>query len=303
MNAKLSRGPIPLWVRLLSRVPWNVLYAVFGMLAAFLHHVIRFRRDVVRSNLNGALTSLDARELDKVESQYYRGLGELVAEVIKASTMTADELRSRVVLRNVDLPRGELKAGRSVLILGAHQCNWEWMLLAMSLDLGFPLAAAYKPLRGSHGERLMHSIRSRFGGRLVPAKELLTDIMSKRGEVRAIAMIADQEPVTAELKWWTEFLGRQTAFFMGPEKISRAAKFAVMYAGMRRTSRGHYEVTFAPISEAREQYDSGAVTERYARLVEADVLANPGDWMWSHRRWRLRKDAQSPEVGVPYVSR
>lgn len=294
---------MPLWVRVLSYVPWSVLYGVFGALSAFLHHVIRYRRSVVRTNLTNTLASLDTQTLREVERQFYRNLGELVVEVIKASTMPAEELRSRVVLRKLDMVREELDAGRSVLILGAHQCNWEWMLLAMSLDLGYPLDAAYKPLRGMHGERLMYSIRSRFGGRLVPAKELLANVIARRNEVRAVAMIADQEPVTTDYKWWTPFLGRETAFYMGPEKIARGARFAVFYAGMRHVSRGHYEVTFAPIAEAREPYSQGTITERYARLVEAEVLANPGDWIWSHRRWRLRKEDQPAEGGVPYISR
>jgi KDO2-lipid IV(A) lauroyltransferase len=152
----------------------------------------------------------------------------------------------------------------------------------------------------------MRSIRSRFGGRLVPAKALLADIIARRTEVRAVAMIADQEPVTTDYKWWMEFLGRQTAFYMGPEKIARATRFAVVFAGMRHTARGHYEVTFEPIAPAREPFAAGSVTERYARLVEQLILSNPGDWIWSHRRWRLRKDdVQPPQsaVGEPYISR
>jgi Kdo2-lipid IVA lauroyltransferase/acyltransferase len=272
-----------------------VLYAIAALFTTLLHQVFHYRRDVVRANLAGALTSFDEPTRRKIESAFYRGLGELVVEVIKAASLTADELRARVRIHNLDLVRQELDAGRPVLIVAAHQCNWEYMLLALSLDLGYPLDGAYKPLKGLHGERLMHAIRTRFGGRLVPAKELLADIIAKRGETRAVAMVADQEPVTTDYKWWTEFLGRQTAFYMGPEKIARATRFAVTFAAMRRTSRGHYELTFHPITQARETFAQGVVTERYARLVEAEILANPSDWMWSHRRWRLRKDVEPPE--------
>ena len=33
----------------------------------------------------------------------------------------------------------------------------------------------------------------------------------------------------------------------------------------------------------------GALTERYARLVEAQIQASPADWPWSHKRWKLKK--------------
>ena len=299
--AARARNPIPLWIRISSRLPWELFYGIAKFVTLLLHRVFRHRLDVVRSNMGGALSSLDARARAHIETHYYRLLGELVVETTKAATITPEQLRSRVHLKNLDVVREELDAGRSVLIVAAHQCNWEWMLLAMSLALGHPLDAAYKPLKGKHGERAMRAIRTRFGSNLVPAKELLSSIISKRGQARAIAMVADQEPVTTDYKWWTTFLGRETAFYMGPEKIARATRFAVVFAGMRRLSRGYYEVGFEKISAAREQFENGTVTERYARLVEREILRNPGDWIWSHRRWRLRKELDSSEPAATSV--
>ena len=56
-------------------------------------------------------------------------------------------------------------------------CDWEWLLQGVVLQLGFPLDAAYKPLHDAWAERLMLEARSRFGARLIPAKELLADFL------------------------------------------------------------------------------------------------------------------------------
>lgn len=266
-----------------------VTYAVSTFIAFLLHRVVRYRLSVVRANLKGAFPLLESRALSEMERGFYRNLADIVVEVFQARSLSPDEFRSRVTLNNVERVQEDLNAGHSVLILGAHQCNWEWMLLALSLNLGFPLDAAYKPLRSAQAERTMRAIRTRFGSRLVPAKELMTDLFEKRGEVRAIAMLADQEPVTSDYKWWTTFLGRQTAFYMGPEKIARATRFAVWCANMRRLDRGHYEMSFGRLAEARETFEPGVLTDRYARCIEAEIRANPADWMWSHRRWRLKR--------------
>jgi len=243
---------------------------------------------VVRANLAGCFPELDARERSHIERDYYLNLGQMLAEVLKAATIERAELTRRVTLTNLQPLRDELAAGRSVLVVAAHHANWEWLLLALSASLGHPLDAAYKPLRGAFGERLMRGIRGRFGGTLVPAKELLARIMRSR-EARALAMVADQEPVSSDFKWWTQFLNRPTAFYMGPEKIAQAARFAVVFAGMRRTARGEYRVEFQPIAAAREVLEVGTITERYARLVEAQVRESPADWTWSHRRWKLKR--------------
>jgi len=41
------------------------------------------------------------------------------------------------------------------------------------------------------------------------------------------------------------------------------------------------------MAAAGERPASGAITERYACAVERQVLAMPGDWLWSHRRWKI----------------
>jgi KDO2-lipid IV(A) lauroyltransferase len=67
----------------------------------------------------------------------------------------------------------------------------------------------------------MLTLRTRFGAHLVPAKELLPDIIRRRRIVRVIAVIADQEPRSSEKRHWTRFLNRDTAFYMGAEEIAR----------------------------------------------------------------------------------
>jgi KDO2-lipid IV(A) lauroyltransferase len=74
---------------------------------------------------------------------------------------------------------------------------------------------------------------------------------------------------------------------MGPEKIAQATRFAVVFVGMRRRSRGHYAVECELLAAPGERTAAGAITERYARAVERQVRAAPSDWLWTHRRWKL----------------
>jgi Kdo2-lipid IVA lauroyltransferase/acyltransferase len=73
--------------------------------------------------------------------RYHRGLAQLLPEVIKAARMPAAEIRRRVRIVNLEAPRARLSRGESVLLVAARQCNWEWMLLALSLELGYPVDA------------------------------------------------------------------------------------------------------------------------------------------------------------------
>jgi hypothetical protein len=97
-----------------------------------------------------------------------------------------------------------------------------------------------------------------------------------------------QTPTSSDFRLWLKFLGRETAFYMGAEKMAQATRYATFFVGMRRTSKGHYAIEFVPLCAAGEKLPEGEITERYARLVEAEIRAAPADWTWTHRRWRLK---------------
>jgi len=285
----LPAGPPAWWVRAISALPLGVLHAIASLFAWLAFRVFPHRPQVVRENLSIAFPDLDERGLREVTRAFYAGHADVLVEVVKSAALRPEELLRRVEVHGLELVRERLATGKPALLLAAHQCNWEWMLLALSLTLDAPLDAAYKPLVDPWAEREMKRLRSRFGARLVPAPQLLVDIIKRRNLPRAIAMVADQEPVASESKHWTRFLNRDSAFFLGAEEIARKTGYGALFVKMRRTGRGRYRVDCVPFAEPRESLRPGEFTERYARMVEAQIRESPPDWPWSHKRWRLRK--------------
>jgi Kdo2-lipid IVA lauroyltransferase/acyltransferase len=277
------------WLRLAAALPLSALYALASLTGWLTYRMFPYREHVVRENLGIAFPELDEPALRAIMRGYYTGFAQVLVEIVKAASMSAEALAARVTIANIELVRAPLAAGSPVIIVAAHQCNWEWFQLALSHELGFPLDAAYKPLINPWAEREMLRLRSRFGSRLVPANALLPDILQRRKIVRAICMIADQEPTKSEHKHWTRFLNRDTAFFLGTEEIARVTRYPVFFAAMHRTARGHYLMEFSNLAAAGEPLGAGELTERYAQRVEAQIRASPPDWPWSHKRWRLKK--------------
>ena len=277
------------WVRLLSRLPFPALYAFAGFLGWLAYRVLPYRQHRVRDNLSKAFPEFDEAKLQHVMRDYYLGFAEVLVEIIKAASMSADEISERVRTVNLEAAQELLRQGRSVLLVGAHQCNWEWMLLGLALKLGYRVDAAYKPLRDPWAEREMLAMRTKFGSRLVPAKGLLADILQHGKDVRAVAMVADQEPTTSEHKHWTRFLNREAAFYMGAEEIARVTRYPAFFVGMKRLKRGYYELSLTPLAPSGQRITTGELTERYARLCEEQIRAAPADWPWSHNRFKLKK--------------
>jgi Kdo2-lipid IVA lauroyltransferase/acyltransferase len=276
-------------IKFFSRLPMRVLYAFSTFLYLLAFYVVRHRHQVIREQIRKVFPDSSDAEQVRIHKRFLRNFCDVLMEVVKSVSMHADDMRDHMRIVNLEAARRHLDAGQSLMFVTSHLCNWEWLLHGMALQLGYPVDAAYKPLHDQWAERLMLKIRSRFGARLVPAKELLADFLKRRGIVRALAMNADQAPVSTDKRYWTQFLGQDTAFYVGADQIARATRLPVLYVSMRRIRRGYYEADLQPLWDGREATEPNTVTERYARACEIDVLKSPADWLWSYRRWRLKK--------------
>lgn len=299
-----QRAPAPAdaksapWLRALASLPFGVLYGVAAGLAFLMRYVVRFRVAVARDNLRRCFPERSEREIDALLGAYYRQLGQVAVEFFKLASMTAEQLRSRIKVLNFERVRAETSAGRSVLLLAAHHCNWEWALQGTTLQLDVPLDAAYKPLHGAAADRELRKLRCRFGARLIAAKRLVREVARRRNELHAVALMADQMPASSGGRQWLTFLGRETAFYPGPGEIARLTGYAAFFVAMRRTGRGRYELDYQPISAAHERLDPEVFTARYAHAVEQQIRAQPADWTWIHRRWKTARLHRLP-AGQP----
>jgi KDO2-lipid IV(A) lauroyltransferase len=276
-------------IKFLSRLPLRALYVFSSFLYLLAFYVVRHRHQVIRGQLEKVFPDLSDGERELIHKRFLKNFCDVVIEVLKSISMTEADMRAHVQIVNLEVARRYLDAGQSVMLVTSHLGNWEWLLHGVTLQLGYPVDAAYKPLHDQWAERLMLEVRSRFGARLVPAKELLADFLRRRGIVRAVAMNADQAPVSTDKRYWTRFLGQDTAFYIGAEQIARATRLPILYVRVRRIRRGYYEVELSQLWDGREVTEANTVTERYARACEIDVLKSPADWLWSYRRWRLKK--------------
>jgi KDO2-lipid IV(A) lauroyltransferase len=282
-------------IKFFSRLPLRALYAFSTFLYLLAFYVVRHRHQVIRGQLEKAFPDASNAEREHIHKRFLKNFCDVVVEVLKSVSMTEADMRAHMKIMNLDVARRHLDAGQSVMLVTSHLGNWEWLLHGVTLQLGYPVDAAYKPLHDQWAERLMLRVRSRFGARLVPAKELLADFLRRRGIVRAVAMNADQAPVSTDKRYWTQFLGQDTAFYIGAEQIARATRLPILYVAVRRIRRGYYEVELRPLWDGREVTEPNTVTERYARACEIDVLKSPADWLWSYRRWRLKKPLYGAE--------
>jgi len=60
-----------------------------------------------------------------------------------------------------------------------------------------------------------------------------------------------------------------------------------MFVEIQRVKRGKYEMMLSLVAGNPEEYADGEITSGYANKLESIIRANPANWLWSHRRWKL----------------
>jgi len=222
-----------------------------------------------------------------------------VMEALWGFSAGAEALARRVSFENTDPIDAAVAARQSVVLLTPHFCNWEWLLPAGGACFGLPIDAVYQRQRVASIDRFLREARSRFGGMPIPREDFIYELMNRAGTPRGYALIADQTPPREGKKHWSRFLNRDTAFFVGAEKVAHFLDSPVLYVAMRRVARGRYSVRLIPLALPPFDGDVGAddtpIMERFARQLEAAIQESPADWLWLQKRWKYPKP-EHPEV-------
>lgn len=275
----------------LAYLPFWCLYILADFLYVLAYHIIGYRKKVVWQNLQNSFPEKSEQELKKIQKQFYRHLFEVFVETLKILQLSPKELQKRVQVKNIEIVRKRLEEGKALVILTSHLFNWEWYSLATSLAIEkkYPIFFVYQELSSPFFDKLMLKIRTHFEAKALKMQNILKDVIQDHKSPRVVALLADQSPTGNEKDHWTTFLHQDTAFFTGAEKIALKLKLPVVLGLGVRVKRGHYLLRFEDMYHPTELPDT-EITEKYVRLLEKQIQETPSDWLWSHKRWKKKRN-------------
>lgn len=229
-------------------------------------------------------------EIATIERRFYRFLCDVLLETFKTLTISRQEMLRRCSMDQAsrDMLQRLADQHESVILVLGHFGNWEWGGNTFSLCSPHQLYVIYHPLTNPHFNSLMYRMRSRFGSRLIAMNDTFREMVRHKSELTATAFIADQSPVPQNAHW-VRFLNQDTAVFPGTEKLAKKLNRKVLYVSVRRKKRGFYELSIDPEIWNPEQFSEEELTAAHTRRLEADIIAQPETWLWTHKRWKHKR--------------
>lgn len=272
-------------------VPFRVVYILSDGLAFLLFTVVGYRKKVVLENLRRAFPDKNEEEILRIARLSYRNLTDVTLETVKSIYTPIAEIQRRCRCLNPEVLNRYIDKGQTVILTGSHCGNWEYSGLAMPPAVHGPIIGVYKPLTNKGIDRYLNSRRSRTGLVMVSMDDMLRTVRKSTEQPVAIMLLSDQSPSNRKSAHWVEFLGVDSASLPGADVLARKFNFPVVHYHINRVRRGFYEINFSVLCDQPSGVEEMGITRMFARTLEAEIRANPEQWLWSHKRWKIRRDA------------
>jgi Kdo2-lipid IVA lauroyltransferase/acyltransferase len=292
MQCLIARGLSGLVAIAPSLLLIGIAHAAAGL--AFL--VCRRRRRIAVENILQAGLTRTAAGAQAMALAAFQALAVTVVEsAIMRRRMTRDNWQEYVQLdTSPEVERALREPGQGLIVASAHLGNWE--VAARAASMLKPLCAIYRPFTNPYLDRVVRAQREGEGLRLVSrlADSPLRFVSAlAHGEI--VALMIDQHVVRGRVA--VQFFGRPAWATKSVAMLHLTTRAPVLVACAVRLRRLRYALrVVGPVSCERtgnREKDALALTQALTSEIEAEVRRYPEQYMWGHRRWRVRRESAS----------
>jgi len=238
-----------------------------------------------RQNIERALPDLSASDVDQIIHDMWDNIGRTIAEYAHLDKFREPAHRSRVSVRGMD----QLLAlkDRGALLVSGHFANWELMPLAVNLN-GLEGGEVYRHANNPTIDNWITRLRSRaiFPVQIPKGPKGARDLIRVVRKHGFVCMLVDQkmnDGIEATL------FGRKAMSPAASGTMATRYGIPIVPVSMKRTGGVHFEQVFhAPIEvnmDADPKQETARITQVLNDFLEAEIRANPAQWLWLHNRW------------------
>lgn len=293
-------------MRATGALPLGFHYAMGNFLSWILRDVVRYRRDVVMTNLSRSFPDKKYKELQETADRFYKHFGRLIAEAVWFGGCRKPERlrRSRLVeYSNIEVFEKAYSESPGVAVLTSHFGNWELLGGCLNYDyregstlpdglVPDDLIFVYKPLKSRMWNEIMGDnrcapVKSLDYKGYISTENILRHVLGNKDRKLVVNMLSDQCPYRDSVSDITvDFLHQETRTMFGGASLARKFGWSVLYASLFPVGKGHYEWRFTQICPDASKLTVREIMDEYYNLLQKDIEAAPWCYLWTHKRWK-----------------
>jgi len=274
---------------LLSKAPFPVLYFISDIGFFIIYHLVGYRKDLVLNNLRTSFPEKSEKELLVIRKKFYHHFVDVFAEMLKTFTISNEQMKKRFKIHNISLIEESAAKGKSIIIVGSHYANWEW-ILSMNLHTNIAGYGTYTKINNVFLENKISTTRERFGGIMVLKKDTIRNIAKnyRDNKVGIYGLLSDQSPQLGRTFYWANFMGVRVPIHTGAETLAKRYDCAVVFMKISKLKRGYYKVHYETLTETPKSFPDYEITDMFLKKAEEQIRENPNYYLWTHNRFKHR---------------
>ncbi len=264
----------------------------------FLYYCIPYRRKIIKANIDHVFgSSLTMVQKSHLMKAFYSHLATSIKETIFLRFMSEEKLKSCVEVRGHEHLLTIAAEQKGVLILTGHFGSWEFAPLGGILNFK-QFQGHFHFIRRTIGNKLIERILFhryyQAGLHVIPKKNALHKVSDALNQNHAVVFVLDQHASIVNRDGVaTEFFGKKAGTYRSLASISRHTGIPVVPAASYRLPNGKHVLEFyEPILWQEYATTKESIyrnTLAYNQALERIILAHPEQWMWLHKRWKLKE--------------
>lgn len=242
-------------------------------------------------------SQLNTDEKIRLAKAFYSHLATSVKEMIQLRFMSEKDLQDKVDVIGYERLLAVAAKGEGVLVLTGHFGNWEFAPLGGILNFKQFQGQFHfirRTLASKSIERILFRRYYQAGLNVIPKKNSLQQVCDALEKNHAVVFVLDQHASLVNRDGVAaEFFGKKAGTYRSLASFSRHTGVPVVpAAGYRRPDGRHVLEFFEPIEWTEYESAQESIyrnTLAYNQALEQIILARPEQWLWLHKRWKLKE--------------
>lgn len=261
----------------------NIASFIGGKLFELIGPLFRSKK-IIHSNIKKAIPNINLKDTEKITKQMWNNYGRVFSEYMFIKNYRNDLFNSHITIKGQDILKDLKKNNKPVIFISGHLSNFE--LMAMTIEkFGIKLAAIYRPLNNHFLNILMERIRKKYICKHQIKKGIggLREIVKLNRIGFSTALMIDQR-VSQGIK--SNFFNQPAFTTTIPAQLVKKYNYPIVPLFIERFEGTKFKITIQkPIYFSKKESEK-EITEKLNIMLEKMILIKPGQWIWSHNRWK-----------------
>jgi KDO2-lipid IV(A) lauroyltransferase len=173
---------------------------------------------------------------------------------------------------------------KQVIFISGHFANFELMSMEIT-KRNISLATIYRPLNNIFLNPFMEYLRKKYICKNQIKKGIngVREVVEYINAKSSIALMIDQRVSEGEL---INFFGNPALTTTLPAQLSMKYNIEIMPVSIKRKEDHNFIIQFHDTLNPKKFKNKIELTHELNKVLEQMIIENPGQWIWSHNRWK-----------------